>query len=84
MTPFDRLSSDVSQLTKRQDDFAMRLAIVETIQKTQDEKLDEIKDTLQWISRWLATLVIGGLLAALLNFIYNGGLASVAKAAGGF
>lgn len=77
MDELTRLQSDVTQLTKRVDDFSMRLAVVEITQKGFDEKLDEIKDTLKWVSRWLAGLVFGSLVLALLTFIYRGGIAAL-------
>lgn len=77
MDELARLASDLSQLTKRVDDFSMRLAVVETQQKNFDEKLDAIKAAIERWNRlgfWLLTLVGGALLMAFLNFALSGGL----------
>lgn len=47
---------------------------VESVHRTNVEKrLSAIEDTLKWLMR----LVIGGLLMAVLAFVFNGGLAVV-------
>lgn len=85
MDEVTRLASDVTQLTRRLDDFSMRLAVVEVQNKNFDEKLDEIKEEIRGFRKigfWFTTLVAGSLTLALLKFIYDGGLAPVARAAG--
>lgn len=89
MDEITRLTSDVTQLTRRVDDFSMRLAVVEVQVKNFDEKLDDIKAVIErWnkIGFWLITLVGGLIITAFLQFAMSGGLQMVqtAKAYGGF
>lgn len=80
MDELTRLASDLSQLTRRVDDFSMRLAVVEANQRNFDEKLDDIKAAIErWnkLGFWLLTLVGGGLILAFLEFALQGGLASL-------
>lgn len=85
MDEIGRIQSDISQLTRRVDDFSMRLAVVETQSKNFDEKLDMIRESIEkWnrIGFWLVTVVVGGLIAAILQFVVSGGLAPAARAMG--
>jgi hypothetical protein len=85
MDEVTRLGTDVNQLTRRLDDYSMRLAIVETEVKNFDEKFARIEAAIEKWNRtgyWLMTVVIGSMLLAVLRFIYEGGLAPLAKAAG--
>jgi hypothetical protein len=82
-----RLASDLSQLTRRVDDFSMRLAVVETHHENFNEKLDDIKRAIEkWnrVGYWLVTIIGGSLILALLSFIYAGGLTAVRAASSGF
>lgn len=77
MDEVTRLASDVTQLTRRVDDFSMRLAVVETQVKNYDDHFKRIEKALdRWntIGFWLVTLVGGSLILAFLNFAYQGGL----------
>jgi hypothetical protein len=44
MDEMERMRSDVTQLTRRIDDFSLRLAVVEHERKGIDEKLDGIRE----------------------------------------
>lgn len=82
MDQLDRLTSDVSQLTRRLDDFSMRLVVVEMQVKNYDDKFDQIHSALErWnkTGRWLVTLVGGLLISGFVQFAMNGGLATIAK-----
>ncbi len=86
MDEMARLASDVNQLTRRLDDFSMRLAVVETQIKNFDEKFDRIEKAIEKWNRtgyWLMTLILGSVILALLRFVYEGGLTQVTKTAAG-
>ena len=91
MEEMERMRSDVTQLTRRIDDFSLRLAVVESERKGIDEKLDNIEkvfnlqmsgvqksiDKWNQFGFWLLTAFGGSLILAFMLFVYSGGLKSV-------
>ena len=89
MEEMERMRSDISQLTKRVDDFSLRLATVEVTTKGFDDKLDTLKELIEvklttmkssidgWnkIGFWLLTVAGGGIIIAIINFLVRGGFA---------
>ncbi len=89
MEEMERMRSDISQLTRRVDDFSLRLATVEAQTKGFDDKLDTLKELIEvklgtmkssidgWnkIGFWLLTLCGGAIIIAILNFMVRGGFA---------
>jgi len=89
MEEMERMRSDISQLTRRVDDFSLRLATVEAQNKSFDDKLDALKELIEvklgsmkssidgWnkLGFWLLTIVGGGIIIAVLNFLIRGGFA---------
>lgn len=85
----ERMRSDISQLTRRVDDFSLRLATVEATTKGFDDKLDTLKELIEvklttmkssidgWnkIGFWLLTICGGGIIIAIINFLIKGGFA---------
>lgn len=83
MDEMARLQASMDQLTKRVDDHAFRLAIVEQERKGFDDKLDALRELLElklglvqrsvdgWnkIGFWLLTTVGGVLIVAVLGVI---------------
>ena len=84
----ERMRSDMSQLTKRVDDFSLRLAVVEATTRGFDEKLDALKELVEvklgnmkssidgWnkIGTILLTALIVAIVAAVVTFVVRGGL----------
>ena len=89
MEEMERIRSDISQLTRRVDDFSLRLAVVEAEREGFNDKLDALKELLTekmggmqrsiegWnkLGFWLLTFVGGGFAAAFVAFVVRGGLA---------
>jgi hypothetical protein len=87
MEEMERMRSDISQLTKRVDDFSLRLATVEVQTKGFDDKLDSLKELLDlklstlkssidgWnrIGFWLLTAIGGAVIAGVVGFMLSGG-----------
>lgn len=84
----ERMRNDIAQLTKRVDDFSLRLAVVETERKHFDEKLDALKELLSEkmggmqrsieglnkIGFWLLTTFGGAIIVGAVAFMLAGGL----------
>ena len=89
MEEMERMRSDISQLTKRVDDFSLRLAVVETERKLFDEKFDGLRElfaekmgTMQksidgWNKTgfWLLTAFCGAIIVGVVGFMIRGGFA---------
>ncbi len=89
MEEMERMRSDITQLTRRVDDFSMRLAVVETERKLFDEKLDSLRDLFSekmgnmqktiegWnkIGFWLLTTFCGAIIIGVVAFMIRGGFA---------
>ncbi len=87
MEEMERIRSDITQLTRRVDDFSLRLAVVEASTKGFDEKLDALKELLTekmsgmqrsidgWnkIGFWLVTTVGGAIVLGVLGLIITRG-----------
>lgn len=83
----ERMRSDITQLTRRVDDFSLRLAVVEAQREGFDEKIDALKELLTermsvmqrsvdgWtkMGRWLLTTVGGAILVGIVAFMMRGG-----------
>lgn len=84
----ERIRSDLSQLTRRIDDFSLRLAVVEAERDGFNDKLDSMKELLtekmggmqraldNWnkVGFWLLTTFGGAIVTAVAAFILSGGL----------
>lgn len=83
----ERMRSDISQLTRRVDDFSLRLATVEAQNKGFDDKLDTLKELIEvklstmkssidgWnkIGFWLLTTFCGAIIVGVVAFMIRGG-----------
>lgn len=83
MEEMERMRSDISQLTRRVDDFSLRLAVVEATTKGFDEKLDGLKELMTekmtgmqraidgWnkLGFWLLTTVGGAVVLGVLGLV---------------
>lgn len=84
----ERMRSDITQLTRRVDDFTLRLAVMETTTKNFDDKLDGLRELIElkltnmkssidgWnrLGFWLLTTVAGGFVAAAIAWMVSGGM----------
>ena len=87
MEEMERMRSDISQLTKRVDDFSLRLAIVETERDGFNDKIDALKELIElklstikssvdgWnkIGFWLLTTFGGAIVVGFAAFMLSGG-----------
>ncbi len=87
MEEMQRMQSDISQLTRRVDDFSLRLATVEANTKGFDDKLDTLKELIEvklttmkssidgWnkIGFWLLTTFCGAIIVGVVAFMLRGG-----------
>jgi hypothetical protein len=87
MEEMERMRSDISQLTKRVDDFSLRLATVEVQTKGFDDKLDSLKELIDlklstlkssidgWnrIGFWLLAAFGGAVITGVVGFMLSGG-----------
>ena len=83
MEEMERLRSDMSQLTRRIDDFSLRLAVVEQERKGIEDKIDSLRELFDiklgsvqrsvdgWnkIGFWLLTTVGGAVIIAVLGLV---------------
>jgi hypothetical protein len=88
MEEIERMRSDISQITRRVDDFSLRLGAVEAQTRGFDDKLDGLRELLEiklatmkssidgWnrIGFWLITTFSGAFVVSIVAFITSGGL----------
>lgn len=76
---------NITDLTRRLDTQSYEMAILKTRQDGYSEKVEDIKEELRGFRRgifWLNTTVWGAIILVAVKFVADGGLSSVAKAAG--
>jgi hypothetical protein len=88
MDEMERMRSDITQLTRRVDDFTLRLAVIEAATKSFDDKLDGLRELIElkltnmnssiegWnrLGFWLLTAIGGSVVAAVIAWVVSGGL----------
>ncbi len=84
-TSEERLMQSIAQITHRIDNHAEQIIRMESKQDSYDEKISDIKNEIQGFKRgifWLNTTVWGAMIVVTVKWVIDGGLSSVAKAAG--